>query len=68
MPWISTSNFTPLYSACTTFDATDFSLFELAFEPLEPRSCPNCGAPVKGLECKYCGTAFSRKTKEAFDV
>ena len=23
--------------------------------------CPNCGAPVRGDECVYCGTAFTRK-------
>lgn len=21
-------------------------------------NCPNCGAPIRGLECKYCGTSF----------
>lgn len=26
-------------------------------------SCPNCGAPIRGDECPYCGTAFTRKSK-----
>lgn len=21
-------------------------------------NCPNCGAPISGIECKYCGTTF----------
>ena len=21
-------------------------------------NCPNCGAPITGLECEYCGTVF----------
>lgn len=21
-------------------------------------NCPNCGAPIDGIECGYCGTAF----------
>ena len=21
-------------------------------------NCPNCGAPVKGYRCEYCGTPF----------
>lgn len=25
---------------------------------LSPRSCPNCGAPVRNGECEYCGTVF----------
>ena len=25
---------------------------------LEPFTCPNCGAPLKGLRCEYCGTEF----------
>ena len=24
-------------------------------------NCPNCGAPIRGDECQYCGTAFTRK-------
>lgn len=31
-----------------------------AFEPLKPKNCPNCGAPVRGSECEYCGTIFER--------
>jgi hypothetical protein len=26
---------------------------------LSPLNCPNCGAPVRGRECEYCGTVFS---------
>lgn len=22
-------------------------------------NCPNCGAPISGLECEYCGTNFT---------
>lgn len=21
-------------------------------------NCPNCGAPIRGIECPYCGTVF----------
>lgn len=21
-------------------------------------NCPNCGAPISGVKCEYCGTAF----------
>lgn len=29
---------------------------------LETRgNCPNCGAPIRGDECPYCGTSFTRK-------
>lgn len=23
-----------------------------------PLNCPNCGAPITGLLCEYCGTVF----------
>ena len=23
-------------------------------------NCPNCGAPKRGYECRYCGTSFAR--------
>ena len=26
-------------------------------------NCPNCGAPLHGDECEYCGTAFTRKNE-----
>lgn len=26
---------------------------------LHARNCPNCGAPVRGGECEYCGTVFT---------
>ena len=25
---------------------------------MEQLNCPNCGAPIRGVECKYCGTMF----------
>lgn len=32
---------------------------------LEPAgNCPNCGAPIRGDECPYCGTAFTRKQED----
>lgn len=27
-------------------------------KPLLARACPNCGAPVRGSECDYCGSIF----------
>lgn len=24
----------------------------------EKLNCPNCGAPIRGIECEYCGTMF----------
>ena len=30
-------------------------------EPINAISCPNCGAPVHGDECEYCGSVFKRK-------
>lgn len=24
-------------------------------------NCPNCGAPVKGYQCEYCGTVFAER-------
>ena len=24
----------------------------------EKLNCPNCGAPITGVECEYCGTLF----------
>lgn len=24
----------------------------------EKLNCPNCGAPIRGVECEYCGTMF----------
>ena len=26
-------------------------------------NCPNCGAPVRGKECEYCGTVFQQTDK-----
>lgn len=26
-------------------------------------NCPNCGAPIKGSTCEYCGTTFSVDTE-----
>lgn len=25
-------------------------------------NCPNCGAPISGHKCEYCGTVFDRNT------
>lgn len=33
--------------------------YSQANAPLAPQKCPNCGAPVRGRECEYCGTVFS---------
>lgn len=27
-------------------------------------NCPNCGAPITGEKCEYCGTVFEEKTLE----
>lgn len=27
-------------------------------------NCPNCGAPIKGDECEYCGTVFRQRKNE----
>lgn len=35
---------------------------------LETRgNCPNCGAPIHGDECPYCGTVFTKKY-DGFDI
>lgn len=26
-------------------------------------NCPNCGAPIRGLVCEYCGTVFDRSSE-----
>lgn len=26
-------------------------------------SCPNCGAPIRGPVCEYCGTVFDRSSE-----
>ena len=31
---------------------------------LIPRICPNCGAPVRGDECEYCGSVFKRGARK----
>lgn len=28
---------------------------------MTPQSCPNCGAPITGWRCEYCGTVFERE-------
>ena len=30
-------------------------------ETLTSRSCPNCGAPVRGSVCDYCGSVFEKE-------
>ena len=27
-------------------------------------NCPNCGAPITGPKCEYCGTVFEHKPNE----
>ena len=29
-------------------------------------NCPNCGAPITGLQCEYCGTMFSFSTPKLY--
>lgn len=33
-------------------------------------NCPNCGAPVQGAVCEYCGTHFEKQPQkqEAFEI
>lgn len=31
---------------------------------LHQTNCHNCGAPIKGPECEYCGTIFHSQTSE----
>lgn len=33
--------------------------------PVWVRSCPNCGAPVKGEVCEYCDSVFSHTPVES---
>ena len=30
-------------------------------------NCPNCGAPIRGRECEYCGTMFDFKCSNHID-
>ena len=30
-------------------------------------NCPNCGAPITGNQCAYCGTLFELKTTREAD-
>ena len=30
-------------------------------------NCPNCGAPITGNQCEYCGTLFELKTTRKAD-
>lgn len=49
-----------------TFDCNEYSLneipIELSPEPIqnlpEHHNCRNCGAPVFGCKCDYCGTKY----------
>ena len=31
-------------------------------------NCPNCGAPIKGHKCEYCGTIFDIDKARGSDV
>lgn len=41
--------------------------------PIEPKeekkicNCPNCGAPISGYICEYCGTEFEKPRKKLSD-
>lgn len=42
-----------------TFYADDTPIFtKKTMSHQVPSNCPNCGAPVRGWECEYCGTKF----------
>lgn len=28
-------------------------------------NCPNCGAPITGTECEYCGTLFGHRLTQS---
>lgn len=30
---------------------------------MKPTNCPNCGAPLKGGKCEYCGTETQNMSK-----
>lgn len=30
-------------------------------------NCPNCGAPITGPKCEYCGTVFWDRRKELIE-
>lgn len=31
----------------------------------QPTNCPNCGAPLKGNKCEYCGTEIHHIDEDA---
>jgi len=44
-----------------TFELTDSGLVEVLDTLLNPGEvCKNCGAPVRGQYCEYCGTSYRR--------
>ena len=45
-------------SAVTSFSISDYIKAQMEEKELKPRTCPNCGAPVRGRVCDYCGTHF----------
>lgn len=28
------------------------------------KNCPNCGAPIEGFQCKYCGTVLQEEREQ----
>ena len=51
----------------TFFDSNDYMTIQNAINYLEKMNlkpklnCPNCGAPITGSKCEYCGTDFEQK-------
>ena len=51
----------------TFFDSNDYMTIQDAINYLEKMNlkpklnCPNCGAPITGSKCEYCGTYFEQK-------
>ena len=40
---------------------SDYTALTPTSPPLSPRTCPNCGAPVSGSVCEYCGSVFEKQ-------
>ena len=35
---------------------------------MTPTNCPNCGAPITGPKCEYCGTVFNYDMAPTFGM
>ena len=55
--------YTQYYQRQTGYSPT-YCCIEKTNNEKPPRNCPNCGAPVNGKTCEYCGTVFSVKNAE----